>query len=78
MQISRKMLNYNISVIVIALIVFAFSYPSEIANYALLLAVIGIFITVDKIISRQNKKMVTAGMLLFFAITFIIIMFYML
>jgi hypothetical protein len=73
MEMSKGILFYRLTLIIACFAVVAFTYPSEFAKFALIAGVVGIFITLDKIIARDNKKVYLLVSLLFiigFAITF--------
>jgi hypothetical protein len=73
MEMSKGILFYRLTLIIACFAVVAFTYPSEFAKFALIAGVVGIFITLDKIIARDTKKVYLLVSLLFiigFAITF--------
>jgi hypothetical protein len=77
MEMSKGILFYRLTLIIACFAVVAFTYPSEFAKFAFLIAgVVGIFITLDKIIARDNKKRVYLLVSLLFIIGFAITFYY--
>ncbi|EOV9527567.1 hypothetical protein ACE41A_11575 [Bacillus cytotoxicus] len=56
MEMSKGLLFYRLTLIIACFAVVTFTSPSEFAKFALVAGIVGIFITLDKIIARENKK----------------------
>lgn len=76
MEMSQGMLFYRLIMIVVCFTVFAFTYPSEIAKFALIAGVVGVFITLDKVMVKSNKSGRYIVMTLLFIIGFAITFYY--
>jgi hypothetical protein len=76
MEMSKGILFYRLTLIIACFAVVAFTYPSEFAKFALIAGVVGIFITLDKIIARDNKKESISVVSLLFIIGFAITFYY--
>ncbi|PGD70224.1 hypothetical protein COM44_12985 [Bacillus wiedmannii] len=76
MEMSKGMLFYRLTLIIVCFAVVTFTYPSEFAKFTLIAGIVGIFITLDKIVSRENKKRVYLLVSLLFIIGFAITFYY--
>ncbi|AQY42719.1 MULTISPECIES: hypothetical protein [Bacillus] len=76
MEMSKGILFYRLTLIIACFAVVAFTYPSEFSKFALIAGIVGIFITLDKIIAKDNKKRVYLLVSLLFLIGFAITFYY--
>ncbi|TCP18031.1 hypothetical protein EV207_17310 [Scopulibacillus darangshiensis] len=76
MAISKKRLTYNISIIIIALIVATFTYPSTISMFAIVIATIGVFVTLDRIIKVKSNKTLSRSVIGICAVAAFVLVFY--
>lgn len=56
MAISRGRLIYNLSIIVISLVLAIILYPSTIAGFLILVCTIGVFMTLDRMFPWSKKN----------------------
>jgi uncharacterized membrane protein len=70
--LEKKKVNqlvYNLSVVLMALIIGMYSFPSTLSQFCFLVAGIGIFFTLGLIIPR-NKRNLQMGFIIVFLLTF--------
>ncbi len=70
-----KRLTYNLIVIFLCLILFFMYYPSEVSRFFLIVVMIGIFFSLEKVIPDSNKKLKYTVISILFVLGFCITIF---